>query len=109
MLDFRSQLMSLLPLEVWTTVEAWEFGAIILLGLWQLAYDGKFSLRGWSGNRVGRIGIILQIVMSLAGVGDAYKCREPHVLFICYAAGTLMIQLSLFVKWVASGRPNELH
>ena len=97
--DFRSALTSFLTFDEWRTIELWEFCLIPAGCLWQLVYDPKFDLDGSLSVQVRRLGLILQIIFALAGIGDSVRCTEPHVLFIGYASGTLLIQVSLVLQW----------
>ena len=108
MLDFRSQLSAIMTLQDWRILETWECVAIACGCLWQMVYDGKFSVGKDRATLTSRLGLIVQTVFALAGIGDAFNCAEPHPLFVGYITGTLLIQGSLFVRWVHAGRPDTL-
>ena len=108
MLDFRSEMMALLPFEVWRNLEFWLCCFVAAGCLWQLVYDGKFAVIGTWGNRASRSGLIAQTMFAVAGIGDSLHCAEPHVLFIGYVGGTALIQCSLLWRWMCAGRPSTL-
>ena len=99
----------MLPLDVWQVIEFWMCCGVAAGCLWQLVYDGKFAIvKTWS-NVSARLGLIVQIVFALGGMGDAFRCREAHVLFIGYTSGTALIQASLLYRWLRHGRPSTLY
>lgn len=106
MLDFRKELMGLLPYDTWQTMEMVGCCLVVVGCLWQLVYDGKFRVSETPSSLAGRLGLITQMVFALSGVGDAFHGEEPHVLFIGYVCGTCMIQASLVGRWIKAGKPE---
>lgn len=109
MADFQMLVIGLLSPAAWRVIELCEFCIIPAGFMWQLVYDPRYDIDGTLTVSLRRVGLIIQIVFALAGIGDAFNSREPNILFIGYASGTLLIHMTLMFHWVLHRRAIPVH
>ncbi len=94
MLDFHAYASSFMAPKSWATLEFWLFFALAIGCLWQLVHVDKFDIDGTIERALGRIGLVGQATISVAGVSDSFIADLPRPLFILYGVSTLLIQAS---------------